>query len=253
MVQELAVRSFTVPTDRLAGISGIATALAIPELGEYFVGVWECNPFLSMGWHCRWSQNRPSTYRSPSWSWVWTKHQLNWHPETWDTRDAESETQWATWNATWGPRLLDRDIRLEGPNPRGDVLEGTSITVSGYCRRIFLQEVEGIEYDWEGFGFAHATKSDLGTKVHLDYKPNYLEVKASFDREAKCDNEGSAREYMCVQILKERKRSDFNPKVIGLIVEETEEEEAPAFRRVGIVAFDFGEEEGWEKKSLKLV
>ncbi|KAF2636456.1 HET-domain-containing protein [Massarina eburnea CBS 473.64] len=254
MVQELAIRRFTIPSDRLPGISGIAAALRLPELGEYFAGVWEWNPFFSMAWHCRWSQKTPSVYRSPSWSWVWTKYQINWHPETWRYVSPEIEEAWAVWDAKWGPKLVDRDIRLQGANTRGNVLEGSSITARGACRKIFIEEEQGTEYDWEGFCFYMNMASPKGSKVFLDYKPNYLEPKCCFCKEGSdsvtWDDEHAVREYLCLQILKERKQSEFNPKVIGLLLTEAEE---GSFRRVGIVAFDFEEEDGWERRSLKLV
>ncbi|PVI00914.1 HET-domain-containing protein [Periconia macrospinosa] len=255
MVQELAIRQFTIPSDRLPGISGIVAAVAIPELGDCFAGVWEWNPFLSMGWHCYWSQPQPSVYRAPSWSWVWTRYQLNWYPETWAYRGPEIEAEWALWDGKWGPRLIDRDIRLASANPCGNVLKGTSITVTGHCRKIFLENIKSSRYDWQGFFVNIDEESEKGTIVHQDFKPEYESMRACFQKEGshtvKWDDEGAVLEYICLQILRERKRSDYNPKVIGLIL--TEAEEQGAFRRVGIVAFDFEEEAGWERRSLKLV
>jgi hypothetical protein len=64
VVQETSVRLFTVHADTLAAVSGLASAFQTPELGRYFAGVWECNPFVSMTWHVRYSQSQPDTYRA---------------------------------------------------------------------------------------------------------------------------------------------------------------------------------------------
>jgi hypothetical protein len=64
------VRLFTVHADTLAAVSGLESALQTPELERYVAGVWECNPFVSMVWHVRYSQPQPDTYRAPSWSWA---------------------------------------------------------------------------------------------------------------------------------------------------------------------------------------
>jgi hypothetical protein len=60
------VRLFTVHADTLAAVSGLESALQTPELGRYVAGVWDCNPFVSMTWHVRYSQPQPDTYRAPS-------------------------------------------------------------------------------------------------------------------------------------------------------------------------------------------
>jgi hypothetical protein len=184
MVQELAVRIFTIPTDRLPGISGIAAAMELPQMGTYFAGVWSWNPFLSMAWHCRSSQRLPVEYRSPSWSWVWTRDQLVWHPTTW-AKDIgeEAEAEWAAWDATWGPRLLDREILLKGTQAKGEVVEGSSITISGCCRRIVFTEQVDNEYDMWGYSCNIDWCSDKGTWAHLDWRPNNWGSEVRFERE----------------------------------------------------------------------
>ncbi len=47
MLQEISVRFFTVRSDKLPSISGLASALQVAGLGKYLAGVWEWNPFLS--------------------------------------------------------------------------------------------------------------------------------------------------------------------------------------------------------------
>jgi hypothetical protein len=78
VLQEMAVRELTYRSDKLPAISGLASALQIPEMGEYLAGTWSYNPFISMAWFSRWSQNPSEVYQSPSWSCIWTSHQIVW-------------------------------------------------------------------------------------------------------------------------------------------------------------------------------
>jgi len=256
MVQELAVRVFTHSSDRLAGISGIAAAMQLPQMGDYFAGVWSWNPFLSMAWHGRTSQLLPSEYRAPSWSWVWTFDQLVWHYTTWATDlDGETEEEWTTWDAKWGPRLLDREILNKGTQEKGEVVEGSSITISGFCRRMVFTEQVGSVYNMWGFAANIDWCSDLGTWAHLDWRPNNWSAEARFEREderGEGEDAQGVRRYLCVQILRERKHRRFNPKVIAMVLEEAAE---GAYRRAGIVEFDLEEEEEekWERRTLRLV
>lgn len=259
MVQEVAIRHFTVPTDRLPGISGIASAIEIPELGNYFAGVWERHPFLSMGWHPWHSQRPPIKYRAPTWSWVWTTWHILSYSETWaPTTSAEVLHEWEDWEENWGPRLLaDRAILLASAHSKGDVLEGTYITISGYCCTIWVEEQEGIAYDVWGFCGNMGTSNNYGSKVHMDWRENGWDDRVYFSHrelEAKSKRAEDMRRYLCVQILRERKHRDFNPKAIALILSE-DEIEGGTFRRTGVLAFDFlGNDDGiWSKKTLKLV
>jgi hypothetical protein len=260
MVQELAIRHFTVISDRLLGISGIAAAMELPEMGAYFAGVWSWNPFLSMAWHGRTSQKPPTEYRSPTWSWVWTTDQLIWHFNTWAINvGPEVKAEWAAWDAKWGPRLLDRHILLEGTNAKGEVAKGSYITISGHCRRMVFTEQREEEYFMWGYAANELDEcTELGTHAHLDWRPNGWASEARFEEDVhgeEVDNGEESRTYLCVQILRERKRHDFNPKVLAMILDEDEEE--GTYKRVGIVELDLDEGEGerdkWERRTLKLV
>lgn len=258
MVQELVVRKFKVPSDRFAAISGIATALETPALGAYFAGVWERNPFLTMAWYTLYGQDHLPNYRSPSWSWEWTNSQLLWPSGHCNLAiSAGDEATWRAWSAKWGPRLVGRNILLESSQSKGRVLEGTSMTISGQCRYIFIEEELDTKYDDWGFCVDYE-RNALGMKVHPDRRPNNCGYKYWFCEgdevaEEPCDG-NSAAKYLCVQIVRDRKSPDANPKVYALILEEDAKEQG-AYKRFGVVAFDFDEGEGnfWVRKTLKLV
>lgn len=257
MVQELVFRSFTHPIDRFAGISGTAYALESPKLGAYFAGVWETNPFLSMFWYTRYPQDPSSKYRSPSWSWEWTMSQLIWPPgpTSCSGRDYNlalsvgEEEAWSDWNCRFAPKMVDRDVRLETSQTKGRVLEGTSITVTGFCLEIFVEESTSIGYnDWN---YENIT---LGIFVLVDRSPNKCGYRAWLSSDDGTQGDRSkAEKYVCVQILRDRKPRG-EPKVYALILEEDPKDKA-AYRRLGLVVFDFFEadEKFWDKKTLKLV
>ena len=255
MIQEQAVRVYTIPIDRLAGASGIASAISIPELGRYFAGVWEFNPFQSMAWHLRWPQKLVASYRGPSWSWSRSKGQIIWQhevgtvellPGAWD--------EWKVWDAQWGPRLLpDRSILLQGSNSMGNVLEGTYITMRGYTRYVSVKEKPNEPYDDWGHNWGPDKVQQMGAKAHLDWGACNvgLDVKFCTDEERKqTETKGM---YLCVLITMEKKPKHTNPKAAALLLEE--EKKYEAYRRIGIISFDLRDEdaEKWEKQTLKLV
>lgn len=248
MVQELAVRTFTRPSDRLAGISGIANALQTPELGAYFAGVWGANPFLSMFWYTRESQNPPSKYRSPSWSWEWTTGQLMWAS---GPCSAVEDEGWRGWRDRFEPKLVGRDIRLKTAQPKGNVGKGTSITVVGFCREVVVEEVHGMEYDDWGICIDY-NRNEKGMFVHPDQRAEGCGYKATFGSDGEV-REGK-KKYLCLQIARDRKAKEANPKVHVLMLEEAGKD-GKCYRRVGMMFFDFegGIQEGWEKRTLKLV
>ena len=63
---------------------------------------------------------------------------------------------------------------------------------------------------------------------------------------------GNVREYLCVQIVRERKEREKNPKTIGLVLERVKDSAEEAFRRVGLTDFDVAEG-AWARKTLKLL
>jgi hypothetical protein len=70
VLQEMAVRDLTYRLDKLPAISGLASALQTPEMGEYLAGTWSYNPFIPMAWFPRFPQIPSGACQSPSWSCV---------------------------------------------------------------------------------------------------------------------------------------------------------------------------------------
>jgi hypothetical protein len=70
VLQDMAVQNLTYRLDKLPAISGLASALQTPEMGEYLAGTWSCNPFISMACFPRFPQIPSEAYRSLSWSCV---------------------------------------------------------------------------------------------------------------------------------------------------------------------------------------
>lgn len=259
MAQELAVREFTRENDRLPGVSGLASALEVPLLGRYLAGVWEHNPFLSMAWYTRYPEFLPSEYIAPSWSWAWIRSQLIWHWSTWSSNAPLSAVDdWNVWHATYGPRLLSYHMVPDGFDPKGRVMKGSSLTVCGSCRDVFVLEQIGVPYSRTiRFANSYTTEpSPPGAKVHMDQRDQDLESIASFYenfRDAKVPmNVKDATKYVCVQIVRERKIRDFNPKILALVLQRLVEEK-DAYIRVGLYEFEAtGCDFGWQKKRLVL-
>lgn len=261
VIQEIAVRQFTVTTDRLPGVSGLATAIKTPEMGTYFAGIWEGDPFKSMMWYVRFADEQEkdeSNYVAPSWSWVWTKYQIMWpFLAAIPYRPADQIEKWKMWSQMFGPKLLKHHVKLKSQDPHGEVLSGTYLIMSGYCRDIYIAENPGTDHDeWKWWG---EDPCEAGSYVHLDRRSSECEFASSFDsqelqtRHPEISAE-SVRKILCVQIARERRQENHFPKVVALLLEPVNVDAAPGFRRLGVVLFDSDDETAalWERKELKL-
>jgi hypothetical protein len=258
ITQEMAVRFFTIESDQLPAMSGMATALQVPGMGRYLAGVWEYNPFLSMAWYCRWNQEPQEAYRGPTWSWVGAEGQLMWHTRSYHDRISSEELdEWKAWDAKYGPRLLEDHMILKSSDLKGDVLEGSHLTIKGFCRDIYILEQPHIEYDEWGYICNEEVPNEEGTKVHMDRKDNGWASISSFSEDLADLNEGlttvEVPKYLCAQIARERKPKDFYPKTLALILSKIEGEE-DGYKRVGLLAFDgpLDDDKNWEERTLKL-
>jgi hypothetical protein len=263
VLQEMAVRELTYRSDRLPAISGLASALQIPEMGEYLAGVWSYNPFISMAWFPRWEQVRPEVYQSPSWSCVWTTHQIVWYYDTWregdDIPSAETMADWELWNETHGPRLISHNIIHKDLDPKGEVLEGSSLTMTGYCCPIYVVTVPDTDFDHNFDEVAQAVGgiNEPGHRICMDEKPGLCDSVCSFISDLsdvdRAIDQKEVKEYICVQIVREWKERWQKPKIIGLVLEKVQDPAEEAFRRVGLTDFDEVIDGGWIQKTLKLL
>ncbi|KAF1934610.1 HET-domain-containing protein [Clathrospora elynae] len=262
IAQEMSVRAFTFESDNLPAISGLASALQTPELGEYLAGVWSYNPFLSMAWFPRWAQSPSSNYISPSWSWVWTQHQIVWHYDTWSEdkpRGPQEVADWKVWDSAFGPQLLEHKMIYKGLDPKGELLEGSYLVMSGYCRTVYVVEVPGSDADRNFQEVAGSTgiPNEKGIRVCMDMRIDNCDSVSSFAQDFSDPEDAisfeHAKGYLCVQIARERKRRDWNPKVIALVLEKTADTTDHVYKRVGLMNFDAVDEDKWDHKTLKLL
>ncbi|KAH8719524.1 hypothetical protein GQ44DRAFT_712203 [Phaeosphaeriaceae sp. PMI808] len=257
VAQEISVRSFTVDSDTLPAISGLASAIQVPGLGKYFAGVWEYNPFLSMYWHVRYPQAVWNThYRAPSWSWAWTYHQLMWRPHVLRLDiTVELVDAWRAWDLKWGPRLLEHHMILKTADPKGEVLEGSYLVMTGFCRYVRIVPDCDIQYDpWY---WADDEVHEKGVYAFMDQWVDSTGFVSSFTANGHEVYPGAEPTsdmcYLCVQVAQEKRLAIGVPKTLALVLENVEGSEA--FRRVGLLAFDFEEADhgGWTRRELKLV
>jgi hypothetical protein len=73
--EDFAQRKFSLPTDRLPALSGLATMVAAQKNGRYCAGLWWEDISYSICWHKRRHYSsfewfRPDCYIAPSWSWA---------------------------------------------------------------------------------------------------------------------------------------------------------------------------------------
>jgi len=74
MIEFFTQRKFSVPTDRLPALSGLATMAAAQINGQYCAGLWWEDISYSICWHTNryspFESFRPDCYIAPSWSWA---------------------------------------------------------------------------------------------------------------------------------------------------------------------------------------
>jgi hypothetical protein len=291
VVQEMGVRDFTHETDRLPAVSGLATAFEIPELGEYFAGVWSWNPFLSMAW---WGAADCSAKdkRVPSWTGIGAHWLIRWAVDHGKDNDV---TYWETWDRKFGPRLVDNKMIYpsEKPDPKGRVLEGSHLIMTGFCRTVFVAERPETSFENAPFEDKRDTEQSHqpGLLVAMDSRCNdcasvasfladMSDVKESSDGEETSEGEEDSsngisseandtsdsaesvdvkevdevhiKPYLCVQLQHRREKLRY-PKIFALLLEKLENGDEDSYQRVGIVCFDIVEEEDkWTKRKLKL-
>jgi hypothetical protein len=128
-VEEYSHRDLTYSTDKLPAISGIAVAVS-NNLGSYMAGLWSANIRECLGWkvigdECR---KAPREYRAPSWSWAAVDGRVSY---SWESTDSLLELQEY---AEYNPQVVGvRVIHKDPLNPYMTPLQGSSITLKGYC------------------------------------------------------------------------------------------------------------------------
>jgi hypothetical protein len=70
MIEDFAGREFSVQTDRLPALSGLATLVAAAKKGRYCAGSWWEDIGYSICWKPHPYRLRPDFYIAPSWSWA---------------------------------------------------------------------------------------------------------------------------------------------------------------------------------------
>jgi Heterokaryon incompatibility protein (HET) len=70
IIEDYSPRKFTLSTDMLPALSGIATRFASMLNDSYCAGLWRNDLLNGLAWTAAGDKTRPSAYRAPSWSWA---------------------------------------------------------------------------------------------------------------------------------------------------------------------------------------
>ncbi|KAI0616406.1 hypothetical protein TUN199_11602 [Pyrenophora tritici-repentis] len=125
-------------------------------------------------------------------------------------------------------------------HPKGGVREGSSLTMVGHCRPIYVADVPDSDYDYNFNEVAWAIGGSNKPGSHFP----------GVDKDYERDN---VKKYLCVQIVRERKERGQRPKIIGLVLKKAENSTEEAFRRVGLTDFDEPVDGEWVRRTLKLL
>ena len=166
---------------------------------------------------------------------------------------------WKLWDNEYGPRILHHNIVQKNYDPKGEVLEGSSMTIAGHCRPVYVANVPGADFDhhWNEVADAAGQVNKPGHRICMDESRRNCDVvcsfAASFPNVDRAYDRQSVKEYLAVQIVRERKEIWQKPKVIGLVLDSVPEFGEGAFRRVGLTDFDEPLGYGWVRYTLGLV
>jgi len=145
-VEDYSHRQLTQQDDKLPALSGLATAIQNPALGEYLAGIWSKDLGTGLFWARHTAREelfgRPffkyGRYRAPSWTWASHEGPVNFRVQ----QDISSRPAIAS-DVTFGrnsgeyiPKLVEHNILLATSDIYGRVLPGSSITLEGYWRKI---------------------------------------------------------------------------------------------------------------------
>ncbi|PQE29592.1 heterokaryon incompatibility protein [Rutstroemia sp. NJR-2017a BBW] len=251
---------------KFPAISGLAAALSTKEMGQYLAGIWEKSFFEGLGWCCKqmdWD-GYDEEYVAPSWSWASIKGDIR-HPVLGDPEVAARS--FLFWNTKFGPRLVDRDIRLVTQNPYGQIAHGSSVTIEGFCCEITLYFIQ--RHDTE-----HRRKNELPARAHLQWATTKLrgwsfaaERERAILQNKPFNPSTATRRVTCLQIDYTRGPEDWleEPTLVLLLIEPVDDYHT-CYRRVGILYFQFENltpgspiwddvlaKERWERRTIKLI
>lgn len=147
-------------------------------------------------------------------------------------------------------------LSLKKPEP----MWGHATTVCACMQNTcYVADVPGADFDhhWNEVADAAGQVNRPGHRICMDESRRNCDFvcsfAASFPNVDRAYDRHSIKEYLAVQIVRERKERWQKPKVIGLVLDSVPEFGEGAFRRVGLTDFDEPLAYGWVRYTLGLV
>jgi hypothetical protein len=255
VVQEVVFKDFTMRSDLLPAVSGLASALQVPEIGQYLAGIWEKYPGITLAWFMRWSQaTDDQPYKAPSWSWAWTSGQIVWHNEPFDFEPFDGEVEWREWIKKYSPRIVGHHIQTKAADSKGEVLEGSYIVLEGQCTSVWVLETPDKQFEpWESQNDDPDCKKP-NVKAHMDVRVDDIDSQAFFDEMVAAQHESydpqRIKKYLCIEVY----RTKSQLYTLALILDRLSGAEN-GYRRVGLLAYKdvhATQRAAWGTRTLKL-
>jgi hypothetical protein len=263
-MEEYSKRALTVASDKLPGISGLATIFCSREFGSYCAGIWSGDLARGLSWH----MSEPVTvqqenyYRAPSWSWAAYDAPVRELDIARSGRKLERTLDQMAWAALEGLALIeDGMIRFsQARAPYGRVSEGSYIVIEGLCYNISQQTLgeltlQAIQEAQSADGHYHPPKKR--PKVYWDTLSALNNFLVEFGGIA---TNRTTHEIVCL-LLADQNYDRTNR--VALLLEATNHE-STTFWRLGIVhghlnmlsqswESDFLGLRSWERRRLKMI
>jgi hypothetical protein len=150
-VEDYSLRQLTQASDKLPALSGLASKIHDPTMGEYLAGIWSKDLGTGLFWARHTTREelygRPffkcPNFRAPSWSWASFEGPMNFRVEyTASERpaiatDAAFRNDEYNWHRRNAAKLVDYKMLLATSDKYGQVLEGSYITLEGFWRTMY--------------------------------------------------------------------------------------------------------------------
>ncbi|KAI0157328.1 heterokaryon incompatibility protein-domain-containing protein [Xylariaceae sp. FL1272] len=236
MIEEFSSRKFTVATDRLPALSGLAHKMQNTRLGKYYAGLWEHDLLTSLLWQTDsegYDQGFPSkTYVGPTWSWISIMEGRIRRPRFLNKRKITSK--------------IERIEYYPSSNDAFGAISSASISLTGDTKSVALQLTLQAYFGDDQRQSAKLRFDDSSlANIHLD-------LPMEHDQDASCAPH--AIEVLCliishsIIVMQTRQLYHWQGLVLARSTKQT-----GAFERIGIFGIEGKRGLGWRRKTVMII
>jgi len=230
LVQHYTKLGITKVEDRLPALSGLAKMIQAKTGDTYVAGLWKSSLVEGLTWALSGKDfkseelHNERPYTAPSWSWASTDRDLGFLTETDMNKLIGSAESAADRDWRFDVEILNVNIQLAGPDPTGQVLEG-SITLSGHIQNLPVVTTRSLPVGSTDQIDPGSLKRSLQPGVEAQGSANFIHLDypkdpsiASFPALRLCHLSSNDRTRTCLLVLEATGKAPDQYKRIGRAV-----------------------------------